>query len=240
MHPILAQGCHRVSGFPTCDPRVATGQAEDYPPFTCQASKDDPVRADATANRLRLLDATVDLVLEVGGEPSRDAIAARTGVGIGTVYRHFPDRQSLLHAVARHVLERTITAGEAIVADSAGDTGAADGIGAIRQYMHAALDHGIGAVNMIHPLLDDSDWPDLTTRAEALMRELVGLGRADDRLGVDIDVGDIVFATIRLGRPLAIGLPPDEDRVIAHRQLDRYVDGWLLGPHTRTQEEPAA
>ena len=105
MHPILAQGCHRVSGFPTCDPRVATGQAEDYPPFTCQASKDDPVRADATANRLRLLDATVDLVLEVGGEPTRDAIADRAGVGIGTVYRHFPDRESLLHALVRHVLE---------------------------------------------------------------------------------------------------------------------------------------
>lgn len=193
------------------------------------------MRADASANRLRLLDAMVDLVLEVGGEPARDAIAERAGVGIGTVYRHFPDRRSLLHAVARHVLERTIAAGEEILADTADR---ADGLDVIREYMHAALDHGIGVVNMIHPLLDDTDWPDLTARAEALMVELVGRGRRDERLRAGFDVGDIVFATIRFGRPLAIGLPPADDRAIAHRQLDRYLDGWLAEPHTTTREEP--
>ena len=194
------------------------------------------MRADASANRGRLLDATVELVLEVGGEPTRDAIAARAGVGIATVYRHFPDRSSLLHAVARHVLERTIAAGEAIVAEGAGDD---DGVGVIRRYMHAALDHGIGVVNMIHPLLDDPDWPDLTARAETLMAELVDRGRHDDRLHDDMHAGDIASATIRFGRPLAIGLTPGDDRAIAHRQLDRYLDGWLVGSST-TREEPRA
>jgi AcrR family transcriptional regulator len=195
------------------------------------------VRADASANRLRLLNATADLVLEVGGEPTRDALAARAGVGIGTVYRHFPDRQSLLHALARHVLERTITAGEAIVADCTAGQDGVDGFGVIRRYMHAALDHGIGVVNMIHPLLDDTEWPDLTIRAEALMGELADHGRRDDQLRDVFDVDDLVFATIRFGRPLAIGLPPDDDRAIAHRQLDRYLDGWLVRPLT-TREEP--
>ena len=194
----------------------------------------EPMRADASSNRARLLDATVDLVLEVGGEPTRDAIAARAGVGIGTVYRHFPDRQSLLHAVARHVLDGTITAGEAIVADETDR-----GVDVIRRYVHAALDHGIGVVNMVHPLLDDTDWPDLTARAEALMAELTERGRRDERLHDDFEVGDIVFATIRFGRPLAIGLPPGDDRAIAHRQLDRYLDGWLVGPPTWTCEAPS-
>jgi AcrR family transcriptional regulator len=177
------------------------------------------MRSDARHNRERLLDVTVGLILEVGGEPTRDAIAGRAGLGIGTVYRHFPDRQSLLHAVVRHVLERTIGAGEAIVATPA------DGIDAIRRYMHAAIDHGIGVVNMIHPLLDDTDWPDLQARADSLMAELIERGRRDHRLPDDLTVADIAFATIRFGRPLAIGLPPAEDRSIAHRQLDRYVDG---------------
>ena len=192
------------------------------------------MRADATANRRRLLDATAELVLEVGGEPTRDAIAARAGVGIGTVYRHFPDRQSLLHALARHVLDRTIAGGEAIVADPA----TTDGATAIRRYVHAALDHGIGVVNMIHPLLDDTDWPDLTARAEALMRELVDRGRRDGGLRDDVGGGDIVFATIRFGRPLAIGLAPSEDRAIAHRQLDHLLDGWFAGPPPTTRDEP--
>ena len=192
------------------------------------------MRSDARQNRRRLLDAATELILEVGGEPARDAIAERAGVGIGTVYRHFPDRQSLLHSVARHALEGTIEAGEAIVA------GEADSAAAVRQYVHASIDHGIGVVNMVHPLLDDTSWPDLQRRAEAVLSALLARSTQDRRLRPDLTVGDIVFATIRFGRPLAIGLPPEEDRQIAHRQLDRYVDG-LLAPdpmprRTRTEE----
>jgi AcrR family transcriptional regulator len=176
------------------------------------------VRSDARQNRERLLDVTVGLIVEVGGEPTRDSIAARAETGIGTVYRHFPDRQSLLHAAARHALERTIVAGEAIVTN-------AYSVDALRQYMHAAIDSGIGAVNIIHPLLEDTDWPDLQARAESLLSALIERNRQDHPLRADLSVGDIVFATIRFGRPLAIGLPPADDRDIAHRQLDRYIDG---------------
>jgi AcrR family transcriptional regulator len=177
------------------------------------------MRSDALQNRERILDITVELILEVGGVPTRDAIAERAGVGIGTLYRHFPDRQSLLHAVARHALEGAIAAGEAIVATPA------DSAHAVRQYLHAAIDHGIGVVNMIHPSLDEPDWPDLQQRAGAVLTTLIERNHRDHQLRPDLSVGDIVFATIRFGRPLAIGLPLAEDREIAHRQLDRYVDG---------------
>jgi AcrR family transcriptional regulator len=180
---------------------------------------DESVRADAKQNRERILGVTVELILEVGGEPTRDAIAEGAAVGIGTVYRHFPDRQSLLHAVARYVLERTITAGEAIAASTT------DSLDAVRQYMHAAVDNGIGVVNMIHSSLDDTDWPDLHRRANSLLTALIDRNRNDHQLRADLSVGDIVFATIRFGRPLAIGVTPTEDRAIAHRQLDCYIDG---------------
>ena len=62
------------------------------------------------------------------------------------------------------------------------------------------------------------------------MTELIERGGRDPRLTVELTLGDIVFASIRFGRPLAIGLPPAEDRAHAHRQLDRYVDG-LLAHH---------
>ena len=175
------------------------------------------MRADAQRNRQRLLDATIDLILEAGGEPSRDAIAERAGVGIGTLYRHFPDQQALLHAVARHALEKSISAGEAIV-DVAGD-----GVDALRQYMHAALDNGIGVVNMIHPLLHSHDWPDLRARAASLLESIVA--RAVKEVGSGVSERDIVFAMIRFARPLAIGLAPGEERAIAHRHLNFYIDG---------------
>src|SRR5690606_16261340 len=56
------------------------------------SSEGRPMRADARKNHRRLLDAAIGLILELGGEPSRDAVADRAGVGIATLYRHFPDR----------------------------------------------------------------------------------------------------------------------------------------------------
>jgi len=177
------------------------------------------MRADAQRNRQRLLDVTIELILEVGGEPSRDAIAERAGVGIGTLYRHFPDQQALLHAVVRHALEKSIDAGEAIVAN------AGDGIDALRQYMHTALDNGIGVVNMIHPLLKKREWPDLQARAGTLLKAIVARAVKDGKLAGDVSERDIVFAMIRFARPLSIGLPSSEERAIAHRHLSFYIDG---------------
>ncbi|MDH6170069.1 AcrR family transcriptional regulator [Variovorax boronicumulans] len=186
------------------------------------------MRADAQRNRQRLLDVAVELVLQAGGEPSRDAIAERAGVGIGTLYRHFPDRQALLHAVARHALENTIGAGETIVQSG---SSRAD---ALRQYMHAALDNGIGVVNMIHPLLEKRDWPDLRARAAALLKTLLARAVKDEKLVGDVSERDIVFATIRFARPLAIGLSASQERAIAHRHLDIYIDGLF----SRTGAQP--
>lgn len=185
------------------------------------------MRADAQRNRERLLDAAIELILEVGGEPSRDSLAERAGVGIATLYRHFPDQQSLLHAVVRHALDRSITAGEAALADTA------DSSKTLRQYMHAAIDNGIGVVNLIYPLLN-TPHRDLRGRAEALIEALLDRGRRDGRLRSDASSADIVFATIRFSRPLAVGLSAAEERAIAHRHIDIYLDG-LSGPETKAK-----
>jgi AcrR family transcriptional regulator len=177
------------------------------------------VRADARKNRQWLIDAAVELVLEVGGEPARDAIAERAGVGIGTLYRHFPDQQSLLHAATRHVLEKSISAGEALIET------VPDGVDALRQYMHMALDNGIGAVNILHPLLEKPDWPDLRTRAAMLLKSMVGRAVQQGSLRNDLSERDIVFGLTRFARPLAVGLASDEERSLAHRHLDFYLDG---------------
>lgn len=177
------------------------------------------MRADALKNRQRLIEVAIELILEVGGDPSRDAIAARAGVGIGTLYRHFPDQQSLLHAAVRHVLERSIAAGETLLDD------VPDGVDALRQYMHVALEHGIGVVNIIHPLLERREWDDLRTRAGTLMKSMVKRAVQTGRVHGDLTERDVVFALIRFARPLAVELPASEERALAHRHLDIYIDG---------------
>jgi AcrR family transcriptional regulator len=177
------------------------------------------MRADARKNRQRLIEVAVELVLEVGGAPARDAIAERAGVGIGTLYRHFPDQQSLLHAATRHVLEQSISAGEALIET------VPDGVDALRHYMHMALDNGIGAVNILHPLLEKPDWPDLRVRAARLMKSLIDRAMREGSLRDDLSERDIVFGLTRFARPLAVGLPPHEEQSLAHRHLDFYLDG---------------
>jgi len=181
-------------------------------------SEGHPTRSDARRNRRRLLDAATDLILERGGEPSRDAVAKAAGVGVATLYRHFPDQQDLLRGVALDVLDRTIAAGEAALEEADGGT-------ALRRYLHAAIDIGLGVVNIVYPLLDDVDWPERRTAAQNVLDRLVAAAHRDKAIRGDITATDIAFATIRFCRPLAIGLDPAEERATAHRQLDIYVDG---------------
>ncbi|GAB3573412.1 TetR/AcrR family transcriptional regulator [Amycolatopsis endophytica] len=75
-------------------------------------------RADARRNQEALLDAAAAAFVESGVEaPVRD-IAARAGVGMGTIYRHFPTRADLIIAVYRHQVEACAEAGPALLASS--------------------------------------------------------------------------------------------------------------------------
>jgi AcrR family transcriptional regulator len=75
-------------------------------------------RADARRNQETLLDAAAAAFIASGVDvPVRD-IAARAGVGIGTIYRHFPTRADLIVAVYRHQVEACAEAGPALLAGS--------------------------------------------------------------------------------------------------------------------------
>jgi AcrR family transcriptional regulator len=177
------------------------------------------MRADARRNRTRLIEAALDLLLESGREPPLDAVARNAGVGIGTLYRHFPDRNDLLNGVADCVLDRAVEAAEAALADSN------TGHDALRQYMHAAVRGGVGALNLLHPLVDAPDWSAQRERVAPLLLAILQRGRDDGSLREDVQVVDIVFAVIRHSRPVHLRLPRSEERAIAHRHLDQYLDG---------------
>lgn len=177
------------------------------------------MRADARRNRQSIVNAAIEVVLEVGGEPSRDTVAERAGVGIATLYRHFPDQQQLLHAVAVEVLDRAISEGRAALEKET------SGGQALARYLHAAIDAGLGAINIVHPLLDDHDWPEQRDAARDILDRLVAAAIDDGAAGQELTATDVALAAIRFCRPLAIGLSADEERAIAHRQLDHYLNG---------------
>ncbi|MER6689956.1 TetR/AcrR family transcriptional regulator [Streptomyces minutiscleroticus] len=104
-----------------------------------------PKRVDARRNEENLLDAAAAVFVASGVEaPVRD-IAARAGVGMGTIYRHFPTRADLIVAVYRHQVEALAEAGPALLSKSASP------YAALGQWIDLFVDflvtkHGLAAV----------------------------------------------------------------------------------------------
>jgi AcrR family transcriptional regulator len=62
---------------------------------------DRPLRADARRNRERILQSARSVFAEYGAEAQMDDVARRAGVGVGTVYRHFPTKEALMVELVR-------------------------------------------------------------------------------------------------------------------------------------------
>ncbi len=73
-------------------------------------------RADALRNRERLIEAAKQVFTEDGADASLEAIAKHAGVGIGTLYRHFPTRDDVIEAVYRREVEALAAAAESLAA----------------------------------------------------------------------------------------------------------------------------
>jgi AcrR family transcriptional regulator len=72
---------------------------------------DRPLRADARRNRERVLEGARAVFAEHGRDAQMDDVAKRAGVGVGTVYRHFPTKEALVSALAVSLFEQVLAAG---------------------------------------------------------------------------------------------------------------------------------
>jgi len=77
------------------------------------------LRADARRNRVRILEAADAVFSSDGLAASTEQIARRAGVGIGTVFRHFPTKDDLVEAVVVHRIERLADEAERLSGDEA-------------------------------------------------------------------------------------------------------------------------
>jgi AcrR family transcriptional regulator len=96
----------------TAAPRSGVGSVEQR-----------PLRRDAEVNLSRILSAARDSFAENGYEASMEDIALRADVGVGTLYRRFPNKADLLNAVVEAAHERKRQIAEAVLADVAPEVG---------------------------------------------------------------------------------------------------------------------
>jgi len=71
-----------------------------------------PLRADARRNRERVLEGAREVFAEHGRDAQMDDVAKRAGVGVGTVYRHFPTKEALIEALAIDRFEKVLAVGK--------------------------------------------------------------------------------------------------------------------------------
>jgi AcrR family transcriptional regulator len=75
-----------------------------------------PMRRDALRNQELVLQAAREVISEFGTEASMDQVASRAGVGVGTVYRHFPNKEALVDELVRIILDDLNESAEAALA----------------------------------------------------------------------------------------------------------------------------
>jgi len=91
-------------------------------------------RADATRNREHILEVAKEAFTRNGAEASLDDIARRSGLGSGTLYRHFPTRDALIEAVYRSEVEKLAESEKRFAATM-------PPLGALRAWMLLFIDH---------------------------------------------------------------------------------------------------
>ncbi|MFJ8310414.1 MULTISPECIES: TetR/AcrR family transcriptional regulator [unclassified Streptomyces] len=107
-------------------------------------------RADALRNQQTLLDAAAAVFVTSGVDAPIREIAARAGVGMGTIYRHFPNRADLVVAVYRHQVEACAEAGPTLLA------GADSPLDALRQWVDLFVDFLVTKHGLANALQSDS------------------------------------------------------------------------------------
>lgn len=105
-----------------------------------------PARADARRNYEKLVVAARDVFGEAGTNASLESIAARAGVGIGTLYRHFPTRQELFEAVYVNEVKA--------LCESADDFAKLDPWEALRGFMHRFIEYAATKRALSQELVD--------------------------------------------------------------------------------------
>jgi AcrR family transcriptional regulator len=154
-----------------------------------------PLRADARRNRERLLEAAVELFAERGTDVSLDAVAGRAGVGIGTLYRHFANREALVEAAYRTEVAHLCDAAPDLLAEYPPDV-------ALEQWMKRFVAYAAAKRGMHGALQAIAARTDLFAETRQQMLRAIGTlldaGVAAGLLRSDVSADDVRRAMVAL------------------------------------------
>ncbi|MBR7743417.1 TetR/AcrR family transcriptional regulator [Phycicoccus sp. BSK3Z-2] len=182
-----------------------------------------PLRKDAAANRERLLRAASDLFAERGLEVTLNDIAHHAGVGVGTAYRRFANKEEVIDAL----LEERMAGVEDVAREAAADPDPWDGV---VHFLEGALalqhgDRGLAEM-MNNPVLGDARVDEVRERIAPIVTEIVERAKAAGVVRPDLDQSDLIFVQ------LALSTVMERTQVLAPDLYRRYLALFLDGIRT--------
>jgi AcrR family transcriptional regulator len=141
------------------------------------------IRRDAARNYQRILDAAREVLGESGADAGMEEIAARAGVGVGTVYRRFASKDALIDELLRLALEQVIAATEQALTRT-------DGYG-LEELLRALGQSFADHARYADLLLERPSDPSATRRIRAAIDELTTRAAAAGTLNRAITAGDV-------------------------------------------------
>ena len=190
-------------------------------------------RADSVRNRERVLEAAKAVFSAGGSEASLEAVARRAGVGIGTLYRHFPTREALFEAVYRREVDQLSELAEQL-------KGTADPVDALRRWLKSNVQLVATKKGMIAALalvmqssseLYAYSFDRLTRAVGTLLDRAIAAGEVRSDIGAE----DVLRALI--GMCYMHDQPGWQSTVL--RLLDVFVDGLRVQPEGRRKARPS-
>ncbi|SPL88232.1 Transcriptional regulator, TetR family [[Actinomadura] parvosata subsp. kistnae] len=197
--------------------------------------RDPRLRVDAQRNKQQILAAARLAFAEQGVNVPMEEIARRSGVGVGTLYRRFPDRQALIRAVALDMFEQLLQEGRAAREEEP------DAWSALTRFVRRST--GL-RLSMIAWNLDVSQREaldrELAPVREALFSEvdrMVTMAQQQGAMRPDVAAGDIaVLAALLIYR--FPGLPPKVIDSLPHRTVELMIDGLRVQPESALAGQP--
>ncbi|NUS53351.1 MAG: TetR/AcrR family transcriptional regulator [Streptomycetaceae bacterium] len=190
-------------------------------------------RADARLNRERLLTAAREVFAESGPDASLNEVARRAGVGPGTLYRHFPNRQALVAAVIRERVDILCAHAARLAVSDGGPTGGSGpereaANAALAEWLtafvaHARLNQGLGAAAM--------DAHDAQFGAECHRRiadaagSVLARAQREGTARADVTVDDLVRLVVGVALSPAQSADAAADEAQTARLLALVLDG---------------
>jgi AcrR family transcriptional regulator len=198
--------------------RSATAQLGDGVIGHAEASR--VRRKDALINHAALLRAAADVFAQSGLDAPLEEVARRAGVGIGTLYRHFPTRDDLVDGVLTRPLDAHVAlAQQALALDDSWQ-----GLVCYLEGSCALVSADRGIAEMMSIRLPGTTVAEKAKdRLYGLVTDLVQRAQEDGRLRADVTVEDLFFLTWSHGRILeaTATVAPEAWR----RHLELFVDG---------------